>query len=48
MRELVEAHIRRVLTIEPNQARAAELLGIATVTLWRKRKEMGLAVPANA
>lgn len=48
LRELEEAHIRRVLTIEPNQARAAELLGITTVTLWRKRKEMGLAVPPNA
>ncbi len=43
LRELEEAHIRRVLAIEPNQARAAEILGITTVTLWRKRKEMGLA-----
>jgi NtrC-family two-component system response regulator AlgB len=45
LRELEDAHIRRVLAMEPNQARAAEILGITTVTLWRKRKEMGLAGP---
>lgn len=47
LRELEEAHIRRVLAMEPNQARAAEILGITTVTLWRKRKEMGLAGPPS-
>ena len=31
-----------------NQSLAAEMLGITTVTLWRKRKEMGLATPAEA
>jgi len=25
------------LTIEPNQAQAAKLIGITAVTLWRKR-----------
>jgi NtrC-family two-component system response regulator AlgB len=40
--EVVREHISRVLEIEPNQERAAEILGITTVTLWRKRKEYGL------
>jgi DNA-binding NtrC family response regulator len=40
--ELVRGHIEAVLAIEPNQERAAEILGITTVTLWRKRKEYGL------
>ncbi|WMW67332.1 sigma-54 dependent transcriptional regulator [Nitratidesulfovibrio liaohensis] len=42
LRELEEAHIRRVLTTERNMERAAAILGITTVTLWRKRKELGL------
>ena len=40
--ELVREHIENVLSVEPNQERAAEILGITTVTLWRKRKEYGL------
>ncbi len=42
LRELEEAHIRRVLATERNMERAAAILGITTVTLWRKRKELGL------
>ena len=42
LRELEETHIRRVLATERNMERAAALLGITTVTLWRKRKELGL------
>ena len=34
--------IQRVLAAEPNQERAAEILGVTTVTLWRKRKLYGL------
>ncbi len=40
--ELVREHVEGVLALEPNQERAAEILGITTVTLWRKRKEYGL------
>jgi len=40
--ELVRDHIKSVLAIEPNQEKAAKILGITTVTLWRKRKEYGL------
>ncbi len=40
--ELERAHIKLVLEAEKNQERAAEILGITTVTLWRKRKEYGL------
>ena len=35
-------HISRVLEQTANQERAAEILGITTVTLWRKRKQYGL------
>ncbi|NHZ47461.1 helix-turn-helix domain-containing protein, partial [Nitratidesulfovibrio liaohensis] len=42
LRELEEAHIRRVLATERNMERSAAILGITTVTLWRKRKELGL------
>jgi DNA-binding NtrC family response regulator len=35
-------HIQNVLAQEPNQERAALILGITTVTLWRKRKQYGL------
>jgi NtrC-family two-component system response regulator AlgB len=34
--------ITRVLAVESNQEKAAELLGITKVTLWRKRKQYGL------
>jgi len=40
LKEVEEEHIQRVLALESNQTRAAELLGITTVTLWRRRKEM--------
>jgi len=41
--ELERDQIERVLSIEHNQEKAAKILGITTVTLWRKRKEFGLA-----
>jgi len=40
--ELEREHIERVLSAESNQEKAAQILGITTVTLWRKRKEYGL------
>ncbi len=40
--ELERDQIENVLAVEPNQERAAEILGITTVTLWRKRKQYGL------
>ena len=43
LEELEREQIERVLSIEQNQERAAKILGITTVTLWRKRKEFGLA-----
>ena len=42
LQELEREQIVRVLAIENNQERAAKILGITTVTLWRKRKEYGL------
>ena len=42
LKELELAHIKRVLAQEHNQERAAKILGITTVTLWRKRREFGL------
>lgn len=42
LRELEEQHIRKVLELGVSMDRAAELLGITTVTLWRKRKEFGM------
>ncbi len=41
--ELEEAHIRRILAKTSSMERAAEVLGIDTATLYRKRKKMGLA-----
>lgn len=40
--EIEREHIERVLAREPVQEKAAQILGITTVTLWRKRKEYGL------
>ena len=40
LREVEEAHIRRVLGMGVSMERAAEMLGINSVTLWRKRREM--------
>ena len=37
-----EAQIRKVLGLGVSMDKAAALLGITTVTLWRKRKELGL------
>ena len=34
-------HIKQVLAQEPNLERAADILGITSVTLWRKRKIYG-------
>ncbi|HTB22439.1 MAG TPA: sigma-54 dependent transcriptional regulator [bacterium] len=42
LEELERGHIEAVLLQEPNQERAAQILGITTVTLWRKRKQYGL------
>ena len=36
------AHIERVLAGGQSQERAAQILGITSVTLWRKRKQYGL------
>jgi DNA-binding NtrC family response regulator len=35
-------HIEKILACEQNQEKAAKILGITTVTLWRKRKQYGL------
>ena len=40
--EVEEAQIRKVLGLGVSMDKAAALLGITTVTLWRKRKELGL------
>ncbi|MGZ3711000.1 MAG: sigma-54-dependent transcriptional regulator [Bdellovibrionota bacterium] len=40
--ELERENIERVLSVETNLEKAAQILGITTVTLWRKRKEYGL------
>lgn len=42
LEEIEKEHIERVLAQTPHQENAAELLGITTVTLWRKRKQFGL------
>jgi NtrC-family two-component system response regulator AlgB len=42
LEELERRQIEKVLAREPNQEKAAEILGITTVTLWRKRKQYGL------
>lgn len=41
--EVEEAHIRRVLSTARSLEDAARILGIDKVTLYRKRKRMGLA-----
>jgi len=40
--EMEKEHITSVLASEENFERAAEILGITAVTLWRKRKQYGL------
>jgi NtrC-family two-component system response regulator AlgB len=42
LEDVEREQIQRVLAVESNQERAAEILGITTVTLWRKRKLYGL------
>jgi DNA-binding NtrC family response regulator len=42
LRALERTHIENVLAVANNQEKAAEILGITTVTLWRKRKEYNL------
>jgi DNA-binding NtrC family response regulator len=42
LEQLEHEHIEKVLSVESNQERAAAILGITTVTLWRKRKQYGL------
>jgi NtrC-family two-component system response regulator AlgB len=42
LEELEKRHIALVLSKTDNLEKAAEILGITTVTLWRKRKELGL------
>lgn len=43
LEELEKEQIEKVLQVEERQERAAEILGITTVTLWRKRKQYGLS-----
>jgi DNA-binding NtrC family response regulator len=43
LEELERDHIRFALSVESNLEKVAEMLGITTVTLWRKRKEYGLS-----
>ena len=40
--EVEKQHIVDVLRVESNLEKAAEILGITTVTLWKKRKIYGL------
>ena len=42
LEELEREHVEKVLSLESNQEKATNLLGITTVTLWRKRKQIGL------
>lgn len=43
LEQLEKEHIKKVLHAEANLERAAEILGITSVTLWRKRKQYGMA-----
>jgi NtrC-family two-component system response regulator AlgB len=42
LEEISKRHIQKVLETEPNLDKAAEILGITKVTLWKRRKEYGL------
>lgn len=42
LEEMERDHIAAVLASEQNLEKAAEILGITTVTLWRKRKQYGI------
>lgn len=43
LEELEKSHIQRVLARTKSLEEASEILGITTVTLWRKRKEYGIS-----
>jgi DNA-binding NtrC family response regulator len=43
LEELEKQHIQKVVAREKNMEKAAKLLGITSVTLWRKRKQYGLS-----
>jgi len=47
LQRLEELHIRRVLARTPSIEAAAEILGMDTVTLWRRRKQYGLLSTAE-
>ena len=42
LEEMEREHILAVLKLEQNLEKAAEILGITSVTLWRKRKQYGI------
>ncbi|MGD0283165.1 MAG: helix-turn-helix domain-containing protein, partial [Dissulfurispiraceae bacterium] len=42
LEEMEKDHIVDVLEAEQNLEKAAEILGITSVTLWRKRKQYGI------
>lgn len=42
LEDMERAHIKKVLDVEPNMEKVAEILKVAPSTLWRKRKEYGL------
>ncbi len=43
LKDLEKDHIEKILSYEKNLEKASSLLGITPVTLWRKRKQYGLA-----
>lgn len=43
LEQVEKKHIKRVLERVKNLDRASEILGITTVTLWRKRKQYGIS-----
>lgn len=42
LEKIEESHVRKVLAATQSMEEAAKILGIDTVTLWRKRKKFGL------
>ena len=43
LEQVEKRHIKQVLERVKNLDRASEILGITTVTLWRKRKQYGIS-----